>query len=101
MIRLQTARPDEFGDPKRAKMLLQVQSDAPGKAALFRKVYTQKVSPRHAIKAFCLQCCWMDEPAIRECTAPECPIWDFRPYQAGANKALRGAAAGEGGGHAG
>ena len=81
MKRVQNDRPNEFGDPKRDRMMRQVLEDAPGKAALFRKVYSGKASPRQAMKAFCLQCCWMDEAAIRECTATECQLWDFRPYQ--------------------
>jgi hypothetical protein len=63
-------------------MLAQVCEDAPGKAGLFRKVYGGRASPRLMIKAKCLECCWMDEAAIRDCTGTECPLFDLRPYQA-------------------
>ena len=87
MKRVQTERPGEFGDPKRDLMMKQVSKDAPGKVGIFRKVYSREASPRQAMKAFCLQCCWMDDAAIRNCTATECPLWGFRPYQQTAKKA--------------
>ena len=82
MKQVQTERGNEFSDTKRGNMLRQVSEDAPSKAGLFRRVYEGRASPRLAIKVQCLQCCWLDETAIRECTATECPLWDFRPYQA-------------------
>ena len=77
----QTHSPSEFSTAKRTAMFRQVQRDAPSKARQFERVYTGKASPRLCIKVMCLQCCWMDEDAIRECSAPACPLWDFRPYQ--------------------
>ena len=77
----QTDRPGEFGDAKRDKMMRQVSKDASGKVALFRRVYSGQSSPREAIKAQCLHCCWMDEEGITECTATGCPLWNFRPFQ--------------------
>ncbi|MBU0678452.1 MAG: hypothetical protein KJ626_10075 [Verrucomicrobia bacterium] len=88
MIAIQTNRDDEFRDEKRAQMLDQVSKDAPGKKSLFERVYRGKTSPRQAIKAKCLECCWMDEAAIRECTAPACPLWGLRPYQRRSRKAV-------------
>jgi hypothetical protein len=87
MNRVQKERPGEFGDPKIDLMMRQVSEDAPGKAGLFRKVYAGESSPRQAIKAFCLQCCWLDEDAIRECTSTACPLRGFRPYHRNAKKA--------------
>ena len=79
---ISTHRGSEFSDPKRASMLRQVSEDAPSKAGIFKRIYGGvRVAPRLAIKGQCLQCCWMDEPAIRECTATSCPLWNFRPYQ--------------------
>jgi hypothetical protein len=83
MKRVQTERPSEFGDPKRDRMMQSIMVDATSKAGLFRRVFSGKASPRQAIKAQCLHCCWMSEVAIRECTATECPMWDFRPYRGG------------------
>lgn len=70
-------------DPRKAFRLRQVESDAPSRAGLFRKLYSspQRVSPRQAIKAFCLECVWMETTAIQTCTATACPLWPFRPYQ--------------------
>lgn len=79
---LRTDRDSEFSDLKQAGMMRQVSEDAPSKAGIFRRVYGGKATPRMAIKAHCLECCWMDEAAIRECTATECPLWSFRPYRA-------------------
>ena len=81
MIAIQNNRDGQFDDEKRALMYRQVSEDAPGKAGAFRRVYEGKASPRQAIKAKCLECCWLDEAAIRECTATACPLWRFRPYQ--------------------
>lgn len=80
-LRRQTRPVNEFSDPKRAKRLLAISTDAPSKLALFRRVYDAKASPRECVKAFCLECVWMDEFAIRGCTATACPLWNLRPYQ--------------------
>jgi len=78
---LQTRRGNEFSEAKRAKRLQAVSADAPGKLSLFRSVYAGKASPRQCIKAFCLEWVWLDEAAIRECTATACPLHRLRPYQ--------------------
>jgi hypothetical protein len=31
----------------------------------------------------CLECVGFDRNAITECTAPACPLWNFRPFQPG------------------
>ncbi len=80
MKQCQTDRPGVFGDAKRQLMVEQVVKDAPGKAGLFQRVYGLRASPRQAIKAFCLECVWLDERAIRECAASACPLHSFRPY---------------------
>lgn len=78
---LQTASQGQFSDPKRARRLRDISSDAPSKLALFRRVYEGHASPREIIKAFCLQCMWMNEEDIRTCQATDCPHWNVRPYQ--------------------
>ena len=77
----QTAPVDEFSDPRRALMMKQVREDGPSRLGAFRAVYDGSASPRQAIKTKCLECCWLDEAGIRECTATACPVWGFRPYQ--------------------
>ena len=77
----QTSLQGEFDDLKRRKMMQAIAEDAPSKLNLFRRVFNGKASPRQAIKAQCLHCCWMDEAGIRECTATQCPLWGFRPFQ--------------------
>ena len=67
-------------DLKRTQMLQQVERDAPSVLKVFRKAYTS-ASLRASVNAFCLECCWMDRSAIRECTAPACPLRNVRPYQ--------------------
>lgn len=76
-----SARGSEFSDPKIIRMLRQVSEDAPSKLGVFRSVYSSTASPREAIKAKCLECCWMDVAGIRECTGTACPLWRLRPYQ--------------------
>jgi len=81
---MDTVRTDcqsEFSDLKRDGMMKSVSDDAPSKLGIFRSVYSRQASARKAIKAKCLECCWLEEAAIRGCTATECPLWHFRPYQ--------------------
>ena len=77
----QSACQDEFGDPKIAKRLAAVREDRISVLGLFRRIYAGKASARECIKGFCLECSWMDEIAIRECTATACPLHRRRPYQ--------------------
>ena len=77
----QTPPQGENQDPKRVLMLKQVSEDAPSKLGVFKRVYASTAAPRTAIKAKCLECCWMDVAGIRECTATACALWGFRPYQ--------------------
>lgn len=48
---------------------------------LFNRVYAAKAPPRSAIKAFCGECLAFNEQDIRTCTAPACPLYEYRPYQ--------------------
>ena len=77
----QTASLGQFGDAKQEKRLSAVAQDAPSRLKLFQRIYRGTASPRECIKAFCLECVWMDEAAIRECTATACPLHRLRPYQ--------------------
>ena len=69
-----------FTDRQQA-VLEAVLDDRPSNYGVFARSYQGSASCRHAIKAACLQCCWMDTKAISECGATECPLWRFRPYQ--------------------
>lgn len=68
-------------DLKQAAMFEQVKQDAPSSLRVFKQAYSGK-SLRAAINAHCLECCWHDREAIRECTATHCGLWTVRPYQA-------------------
>jgi len=70
-----------FLDRKRTERLKWVAEDHPAALGLFRRVYEHKTSPRDCVKAFCLECSWMDVFAIRECRASACPLWHIRPFQ--------------------
>ena len=61
-------------------MLEQVGKDAPSCLGVFRRAFASK-SKGAAIKAFCLECLWMDRQAIRACTVADCPLWNVRPFQ--------------------
>jgi len=43
-------------------------------------------SPRQAIKAFCLECVGHVRKDITNCTAQQCPLYKYRPYQADAEE---------------
>ena len=66
---------------KRARRLKDVSEQAPSKVKLFERVFEGTASPRQAIKAFCLECIGFNHEAIRECTAPACPLFNNRPFQ--------------------
>lgn len=78
---LQNPPVGEFSDPEQALMVREVQEDGQSKLGIFKAVYSGRASPRQAIKGFCLECVWLDEAAIRECTSTACCLWRFRPYQ--------------------
>ncbi len=40
-------------------------------------------SPRGAIKAMCLHCMGYVRSAITDCSTRRCPLYRYRPYQAG------------------
>ena len=39
-----------------------------------------------AVKAFCLMCVGFQRNHITNCTAKSCPLYEFRPYQSGAEE---------------
>lgn len=47
----------------------------------------EATSPLKAIKEFCLECCGYNSNDVKECTAPKCPLYEFRnghnPYRKG------------------
>ena len=62
----------------------QVVSEAPESAKnTLRRAFSGSASPRAAIKAQCLVCVGYDRNAIRDCTGFSCPLWEYRPFQAG------------------
>jgi hypothetical protein len=71
-----------FPTLKQAIALRDISEDAPKRLGLFRRVYAGKSSPREAIKCKCLECVGFDVKCIINCTASECPLWAYRPYQA-------------------
>jgi hypothetical protein len=53
---------------------------------IHRKAYLQAVLRRSraaAMKAFCLECTGWQKGEVRRCTALDCPLWAWRPYQDG------------------
>lgn len=46
------------------------------------KAFEREGGRANAIKAFCLVCLNYNRKDIRECTAPTCPLYPWRPYQA-------------------
>ena len=68
---------------QQAKRLRQVDETKLMFAGLFRRLYTspERVSPRQAIRAFCLECNGYEREAITVCSATACPLFFFRPFQ--------------------
>lgn len=40
-----------------------------------------ELSPRGAIKSFCLECVGYDRESVRYCTGYACPLYLYRPFQ--------------------
>ena len=38
-------------------------------------------SPRAAVKSFCLECLGWISADVTDCTAPACPLYQYRPFQ--------------------
>jgi hypothetical protein len=61
---------------------------------LLTKALDGTASPRGAIKAFCLRCVGYIRQDVTDCTAVNCPLHQYRPYQ-GAQDTDSDAEAGE------
>jgi len=61
-------------DAQRARRL----ADVPPKyRGLSRRAYAGR-SRKAAIRAFCLECVYWSGDEVRRCTAPACPLYEFR-----------------------
>jgi hypothetical protein len=50
--------------------------------AKYRAIYARAMtgkSRKAACRAFCLQCVAWSEAEVRRCTAPDCPLYPYRP----------------------
>ena len=66
--------PVSMGGSAREKRL----SDVPPKyRALYRKAWDRR-SRKSAVRGFCLECCGWNENEVRLCTAPACPLYEYR-----------------------
>ncbi len=81
MSTLQTRRDSDFEARKRAERVADIAEDAPRFVKLFLRVYSGKASPREAIRAHCLECIGFEVAAVKDCGAPACPLYEYRPYQ--------------------
>ncbi len=64
-----------------ARMAKRLAQTPPSQRGLFNRVYAGWATQRQCIRAMCLECLGFDKDGIRNCTAPECPLYRFRPYQ--------------------
>ena len=70
----EAAPPYSAGGSTREKHL----ADAPAKyRSLYRRAWAGK-SRKAAIRVFCLECVGWSEDEVRRCTAPACPLYEFR-----------------------
>ena len=58
---------------RRAKLL----DIPPRQRAIFRRAWTGK-SRKAAMRAFCLECVGYESAEVNRCTAPACPLFDYR-----------------------
>lgn len=62
-----------YGDSRERRL-----HDAPRKyQAMYRRAWTGK-SRKAAIRAHCLECVGYSEEEVRLCTAPACPLFEYR-----------------------
>lgn len=72
-------RPDATEiDRKRAIRLQDVSQYAPRHVAVFRRAYEGR-SRRAAVHALCVECMGYDAREVPRCSAPDCPLWPYRP----------------------
>ena len=72
-----TTQPEEAMHPMREKRLLGIPNS-------MRRAYVRASRSRAcAIKAFCNECCGYDRMSVKACVSVACPLYTFRPYQAG------------------
>ena len=56
--------------------------DKQGYRKQYRIAMTKGNAPRSAaIRSFCLECVHWDREEVRLCTAPQCPLYPYRPYK--------------------
>ena len=48
---------------------------------MLRRAFFADLSPRQAIKVFCLQCVGFSRSDIKNCSARACALHAYRPYQ--------------------
>ena len=71
---LAAAPPISKGGSAREKWL----ADVPAKyRGLYRRAW-DAASRKGAIRAFCLECVGWQESEVHQCTAPACPLFEFR-----------------------
>lgn len=82
----QTINDRRFADAKRAAKVQAIERHSPRAAKVFRLAYSGS-SRVAAVKAFCLDCNGYDYAAIKNCTAPACPLYLYRPGRSKAGAA--------------
>ena len=51
---------------------------------IYRANYLKAMSGKSkaaALKAFCLECVYWQKEEVKLCTAPQCPLYPYRPYK--------------------
>jgi hypothetical protein len=66
----------------RSKLLQSIAEHNKLYLGVFEKAFSG-TSRANAIKAKCLDCCCFQRAEITNCAVPNCPLYDYRPYQSG------------------
>lgn len=81
-----TSKAEKFSNsPVALKILNNMRKDVPERFQSVVEKVTEG-SRTAAVKLKCLECSGYQTPEVRHCTAIQCPLWLFRPYQGKINK---------------
>lgn len=62
--------------------LAEINQHSPKLHGIFARAFAGN-SRSAAVKAKCLDCCCYQRIEVAKCTTLACPLWPYRPYQAG------------------
>jgi hypothetical protein len=77
-----SSKTDTFETHRDAVITRRLQEMPSKHRSLYLKVINGEASPRQCIKVMCLECVGWQRNDVAHCTAPECPVYQHRPFKA-------------------